>query len=37
VIKVNTFSLVLLLHTVAAHVWLLMKHSKAIITYCFEQ
>jgi len=37
-IKVNTYSLVdLLLHTVAAHVWLLVKHSKAIITYCSEQ
>ena len=37
-IKVNTFPLVdLLLHTVAAHVWQLVKHSKAIITYGFEQ
>jgi len=36
-IKVNTFSLVgLWLITVGAHVWLLVKHSKAIITYCSE-
>jgi len=35
----NSYSLVdLLLHTVAAHVWLLVKHSKAIITNnCSEQ